>query len=173
MEEFASPEQRLLLACHEGDGDAARAIVAEHAGIVGRLRPPDSQALADQAWAANAPAVELMLELGFDPSVPSGPRLTGGNALHNAAFEGAVDCVAAILRYPTGRALITERDRTYGGAPLSWCRHGSLRSGNPKADHAAVARLLIDAGASVDPAMAEVDGSDAFQAVIADALLDR
>jgi ankyrin repeat protein len=173
METFASPEQRLLLACHEGDGDAARAIVARHPGIVGRLRPPDSQALANEAWAANAAAVELMLELGFDPSVPSGARLTGGNALHCAAFEGSVDCVASILRRPAARTLVTVPDGTYGGTPLSWCRHGSLHSGNPNADHAAVARLLIDAGAPVDPQMADLDASDTFQAVIADALVDR
>ena len=170
MEHFASPEQRLLLACHVGDGDAARAIVAAHPGIVGRLRPPDSQALADAAWAANAPAVELMLELGFDPAVASGPRLTGGNALHCAAFEGAADCVAAILRRPESRALLTVRDRTYGGPPLGWSCHGSVRSGNPAADHGAVARMLIDAGAPVTPEMADWEGSESFQAVIAEAL---
>jgi hypothetical protein len=170
MEEFASAADRLLLACHEADGDAARAIVAADPGIVGRLQPPDSQALANEAWAANGPAVELMMELGFDPAVASGPRLTGGNALHNAAFEGSVGCVTAILNYPAGRALLTARDRTYGGVPLSWCRHGSLHSGNPNADHGAVARLLIDAGAPVDAAMADVDASDAFHSVIVDAL---
>jgi ankyrin repeat protein len=173
METFASPEQRLLLACHEGDGDTARAIVTAHPGIVARLAPPDSQALADEAWAANARAVELMLELGFDPSVPSGRRLTGGNALHCAAFEGSVDCVAAILSRPAGRRLVTVRDGTYQGAPLGWCRHGSLGCGNPRSDHAAVARLLIAAGAPVDPAMTESDGSDEFQAVIAETLAGR
>ena len=170
MEAFATPEQRLLLACHQGDAVAARAIVAGTPGLVARLRPPDSQSLADEAWAANAAAVELMLELGFDPAVPSGPRLTGGNALHNAAFEGAMDCVASILRHAAGQGLLEVRDATYGGTPLSWCRHGSLRSGNPNADHASVARLLIEAGAHVDPRMVDEDGSDAFQSVIAEAL---
>ena len=65
------------------------------------------------------------------------------------------------------------RPATYGGTPLSWSRRGSLRSGNPNADHAAVARLLIDAGAPVDLQMADLDASDTFQAVIADALVDR
>ena len=171
MEELASPEERLLLACHQGDGPAARAIVAAHPGIVERLGPPDNQALADEAWAANAPAVELMLDLGFDPAVPSGPRLTGGNALHSAAWEGSVECVASILRRPAGRELLTVRDATYGGPPLGWCAHGSTNCGNPRADHAGVARLLIEAGAPVDPEAAEWEGSDAFQAVISDVLL--
>ena len=173
MEEFASPEERLLLACHQGDADAARGIVAAHPGIVGRLTPPDSQSLANEAWTANAPAVELMMELGFDPAVPSGPRLTGGNALHCAAWEGSVECVQAILRRPAGRELLGVRDATYRGTPLSWCSHGSVGCGNPRADHAAAARLLIAAGAPVEPEMADWEGSDAFQAVIADALTSR
>ena len=64
------------------------------------LGPVEKRALTDEAWAANAPAVELLLELGFDPSVPSLSGPTGGTALHCAAWEGSVECVAAILRYP-------------------------------------------------------------------------
>jgi ankyrin repeat protein len=170
MERFASPEQRLLLACHRGDGNEARAIVAAHPDIVENLGPDDRRALTDAAWAVNAPAVELMLELGFDPSVPSKSGPTGGNALHCACWEGSVDCVAAILRYPAGRELLEVRDRTYHGTPLSWCSHGSSNCGNRGADHAAVARMLIAAGASIDPTMKAWSGSDAFQAVIDAAL---
>jgi ankyrin repeat protein len=166
MERFASPEQRLLLACHLGRKDEARAIVGAHPEIVRRLGPADRRALTDEAWAANAPAVELMLELGFDPSVPSASGPTGGTALHCAAWEGSTDCVAAILRHPAGRALIETRDSTYQGTPLGWCGHGSTNCGNPKADHAAVARMLVAAGARIDPGMADGGGSDAFQAVI-------
>lgn len=173
MERFASPEQRLLLACHRGDGDAARAIVAAHDGIVEKLGPIDRRALTDEAWAANAPAVELMLELGFDPSIPSVSGPTGGSALHCASWEGSVDCVAAILRYPAGRDLIEVRDATYRGTPLSWCAHGSVHCGNPRADHAAVARLLIAAGARIDPEMADWGGSEPFQAEIDAALRGR
>jgi ankyrin repeat protein len=170
MEPFATPTQLLLLACHQGDGARARAIIAEHPGMVEGLRAPDSRALADEAWTANAPAVELMMELGFDPAKPGGMSMTTGNALHCACWEGAVECVSSILRRPSGLALLTVRDATYGGTPLSWTSHGSANCGNPKADHPAVARLLIDAGAPVSPEMAEWEGSDAFMAVILDAL---
>ena len=170
MVRFATPEQRFLLACHEGDAGAARAIVAEHPGIVQRLPARDRQAIADEAWAANASAVELMLELGFDPAVPSGPRMNGGNALHNAAWVGSVDCVAAILRHPAGRQLLTVRDGMYGGTPLSWCSHGSRNSGNRGADYPEVARVLIAAGVQVTPEMADWEGSDEFMAVIDEAL---
>jgi len=170
MQGFASPQERLLLVCHEGDAHAAREIVAEHPGIVERLRPVDRQALTDEAWAANAPAVELMLELDFDPSVPSTSGPKGGNALHCAAWEGSPECVASILRRPAGRALLEIREPNYGGTPLSWCSHGSANCGNPRADHAAVARMLIAAGAHVGPEMADWEGSDAFMAVIEEAI---
>ena len=172
MQQFASPEQRLLLACNRGAKDEARAIVGANPGIVQRLGLADRRALTDEAWSANAPAVELMMELGFDPSVPSLSGPTSGTALHCAAWEGSVDCVAAILRYPSGRALLEVRDATYGGTPLSWCSHGSANCGNPHSEHAAVARALIAAGARVGPEMLDWEGSDAFQAVIEAAVRD-
>ena len=170
METFATPVEKLLLACHRGQPKAARAIVEKFPDIVEGLGPVERRALTDEAWAANAPAVELMLELGFDPSMPSGSGPTGGNALHCAAWEGSVDCVAALLRHQSGRVLIESRETTYNGTPLSWCSHGSRNSGNPNADHAGVAKLLLAAGAKVGPEMLEWEGSEAFQAVIAAAV---
>ena len=60
-------------------------------------------------------------------------------------------------------ASLDTRESTYGGTPLSWCAHGSVHCGNPSADHAAVAHLLLDAGADVP---ADLGGSDAVQAVL-------
>lgn len=168
MRTFATPAERLLLACHVGRADEARAIVRANPGIVERLGPVQRRALTDEAWAANAPAVELMLELGFDPAATSVSGPTGGNALHCAAWEGSVACVSAILRYPSGRALLESIDPTYGGTPLSWCCHGSRNCGNPGADHAEVARLLLAAGARSGPSLQEC--SDAMQAVLEAAL---
>jgi ankyrin repeat protein len=170
MERFATPEERLLLACHRGDGDSARAIADAHPGIVGRLSPAGRRALTDEAWTANVPAVTLMLALGFDPSVPSASGPTGGTALHCAAWQGSVACVAALLGHPAGRALLDAREPTYGGTPLSWCGHGSVHCSDPQADHVEVARLLLAAGAQVTPALADGSGSDAFAAVIDEAL---
>jgi ankyrin repeat protein len=151
MTPFATPAQQLLLACNQGDRATALAIVAKYLGIVSRLSAEEHRTLTDEAWRANAPAVELMLELGFDPSVPSVTGPTGGNALHCAAWEGSADCVSALLRSPAGRRLVETRDSTYGGTPLSWCCHGSVNCHSPGADHAAVARLLLDAGALRSP----------------------
>lgn len=168
MKSFATPAERLLLACRRGDGDEARAIYRDNPGLMEALSPVQRRALTDEAWGGNSRAVELLLELGFDPAVPSDSGPTGGNALHCAAWQGSVDAVAAILRYPAGRALINTREGTYNGTPLSWCCHGSRNCGNPRADHATVARLLISAGAQVDRDMLHSGCSEGMQSVLAE-----
>lgn len=156
---FASPEQQLLVACHEADADTARRIVAANPGIVERLSGPDAAALGDEAWVSNAPAVRLMLQLGFDPAAGE----FGQTALHRAAWAGAPEIVAAILGTERGRALLETRETQFGGTPLGWCCHGSVNNRNPAADHVAVARLLVAAGVVVPD---DMDGSDDVQAVL-------
>jgi len=150
LREYATPAQRLLLACHEGDRPTALDIVRQHPDIVENLTGADRRALTDEAWLANARAVKLMMELGFDPAVRSVSGPTGGTALHCAAWAGSPEGVAAILEAERGRALVTVRDPHYGGTPLGWCCHGSRNCGRPGADHAAVARLLVGAGSPID-----------------------
>jgi ankyrin repeat protein len=145
MRRFATPTQRLLLACNQGDRDGALAIVRDHPGIVENLGGQDRRALTDEAWMANAKAVALMLELGFDPAEPAVTGPTGGTALHCAAWEGSVECIEALLRYESGRALLNVREPTHNGTPLDWCRHGALHCGNTQANHAEVERLLVAA----------------------------
>lgn len=170
MERFATPVDRLLVACHRGDAGAAQAVIAEHPGIVERLGPLERGALTDEAWAANAPAVALMLDLGFDPGAVSLATHDGGTALHCAAWQGSAACVAAILRHEAGRALLEVRDLRHHGTPLHWCGHGSVHRGNPHGEYAEIARMLIDAGAVVTPEVAEWQGSDEFHEVVEDAL---
>ena len=157
---FASPAQRLLTACRLGDADQARSLVREHPGLVAALSSDNHRALADAAWEGNARAVALMLELGFDPTVPGHDA---GTALHLAAWEGSTEVVGALLGHSAGRALIAVRDGHYGGTPLDWCCHGSLH-GNTTHDHAGVARLLLDAGASPD--IETMSASAAVEAVL-------
>jgi ankyrin repeat protein len=170
MREFATPADRLLLAAHLGQGDEAQAIVRENPGVIEALNDVERRALTDEAWAPNPPAVKVLMELGFDPSVPSvsGPR--GGNALHCASWEGSTEAVAAILSHERGRALVDTRESHWNGTPLSWCSHGSRNCGNPRGDHGGVAKLLIAAGATVTPDMRDWDGSPGFNAAIRDAL---
>jgi hypothetical protein len=156
---FATPRQRFLAACARGATKEAHALARAHPGLLDELRPGDHRALAEAAWAGRAEAVELMLELGFDPAA-AGPST--GTALHCAAWVGAPDCVSALLRDPRGRGLIAARDATHGSTPLGWCRHGSQHCGNPHGDYAAVARLLLEAGAEAEPG----EASAAVRAVI-------
>lgn len=144
MRSFATPVQRLRLACRRTDVEAARALVREHSDLVASLEALDHRAIADAAWDGDAPAVALMLELGFDPATPGHDS---GTALHCASWRGSADCVAAILRVPAGRALVTSRDAHHHGTPLGWCRHGA-ENGPRNGDFAAVERLLLECGAS-------------------------
>jgi hypothetical protein len=148
LRELASPRQRFLAACAQADAVEARRVLREQPGLVATLSPEEQRILPDAAWAGDAAPVALMLELGFDPYTPG---QDGGTVLHCAAWQGVPDCVAAVLRHPAGRALVEQRDPTHGGTPLGWCCHGSLHCGDPRSDHAAVARMLLEAGASADP----------------------
>lgn len=155
---FATPMQRLRLACRRSDGDGARAVLREYPGLVRAFTPNDHRAVTDAAWNGDAPAVALMLELGFDPATPGHDA---GTALHCAAWQGSGDSVAAILRVPAGRALLTTRDAHHGGTPLGWCCHGSLH-GPARGEHARIAQLLLEAGAPLEEGAA----SDAVEEVL-------
>jgi len=152
---MASPRQRLLNALAQGDAGDAHALLRSHPDLLSTLRPEDRRALPDAGWSGNTRAVELMLELGFDLLVTSE---AGASVLHMAAWEGVAECVAAILRHPAATELLNRREPAYGGTPLGWCCHGSVHSGNPQRDHAAIARMLLEAGAHpIDPGDASAD----------------
>jgi ankyrin repeat protein len=104
-----------------------------------------------------------MLELGFDPSAPGHDS---GTALHVAAWQGSVETVKLLLDHPIGRTLVSVKEGRYGATPLGWCCHGSVH-GNTAHDHAAVARLLVDAGAELG--RDTVEASPSVQAVLATA----
>jgi len=159
MHAVASPRQRLLTALAGGDSDEVHRLLGAHPDLLAKLEPADGRLLPEAGWAGNTRAVELMLDLGFDPLVP-GPN--GGTVLHCAAWEGSAACVEAILRHAAARPLVEHRDATWGATPLGWCCHGSCHG--PRGDHAAVARLLLEAGARPDPDPG--DASDAVCAVI-------
>ena len=158
---FVSPLHRLLLAARRGDAERAREVVREHPALIASMTALDHRAITDAAWAGDASAVALMVELGFDPRTPGHDS---GTALHCAAWEGSSATVAALLRHPEAKALVSIKDTHYGATPLGWCCHGSLH-GNRDHDHAGVARLLLGAGAQ--PGRDTTDASPEVQSVIA------
>ncbi|MCC7054345.1 MAG: hypothetical protein IT355_13845 [Gemmatimonadaceae bacterium] len=156
---FATPAQQLRLACRQGDDAAAHALVAQHPGLVASLDTFDRAAVTDAAWNGDSRAVALMLDLGFDPATPGHDA---GTALHCAAWQGSAPTVAAILAHASGRALVNDPDAHHRSTPLGWCCHGSLH-GPRDGDFAAVAQLLLAAGARVEA----TEASDAVDAVVA------
>jgi ankyrin repeat protein len=158
---FARPLQRLRLACRRGDEAAARALVEEYPEIIESMSREDHRAISDAAWNGDERAVALMLALGFEPRTPGHDS---GTALHCAAWRGSPETVAALLRYRDAIALLAIKDSRYGATPLGWCCHGSLH-GNTAHDHAAVARLLLDAGAR--PGADTEEASPAVESVLA------
>jgi len=160
MRGVASPLQRLLFAARSGDATEARSVVREHPRLIASLTPADHRAITDAAWNGDARAVALMLELGFDPRARGHD---GGTALHCAAWEGSVECVAVLLQRPDARELVALEDAHYKATPLGWCRHGSLH-GNTTRDHARIARMLLETGA--DPGPEDGEASPAVEAVL-------
>jgi ankyrin repeat protein len=161
MRAFASPRQRFLAACATARADEARRLLREWPGLVAELSPDEQRALPDAAWAPDPPAVELMLELGFDPATPG---QAGGTALHCAAWQGSAAAVRAVLQDPRGRGLVAARDPSYGATPLGWCCHGAQHCGRATADYPLVARLLLEAGARPEPGW--TDAPEPVRAVI-------
>ena len=144
--ERASPAQRLVAACAAGDRAAADTLIAANPGIVSRLTAGEARVIADRAYWNDTAAVALMVDLGFDTRVVGHD---GGDALHWAAFLGNADMVRALLaRDPA----VDVRDVSHQGRPLDWCVYGSV-CGEAKArgNFAEVVRLLIAAGAVVEP----------------------
>ena len=157
---FASPLQRLHLACRRGDEAGARALLRENPGIIESMTPGDHRAITNAAWSGDARAVALMSDLGFDPRIEGHD---GGTALHCAAWQGSAETVAVLLRRRDARELLTINDSHYRATPLGWCFHGS-RFGNTRHDHAGVAKLLLEAGARPGPG--PVEASPAVEAVL-------
>lgn len=148
MRPFARPRQRFLAACTSARADEARRLLREHPAVLAELEPDERRALPDAAWAGDTAAVDLMLELGFDPATPG---QEGGTALHCAAWTGSLATTTAVLRAPGGAALVAVRDPSYGATPLGWCLHAATNSPHADGDYPAVARALLEAGAVPEP----------------------
>jgi ankyrin repeat protein len=142
LRELASPRQRFLAACVQGDASNAKTLLRKHPDLIETLQPDDQRALPDAAWTGNVAAVELMLELGFDPFSPGQDT---GTVLHCAAWQGNAACTRVVLRHGAARELVHTREKTHGGTPLGWCCHGSIHCRH--GDYPAVARMLLEAGA--------------------------
>jgi ankyrin repeat protein len=140
-------DDAFLAACARADEATARRLMAADPEILGRVQSRDPTLLIEFAGADNAPAVRLLLDLGFDiDAVRTNPNwMRGLTALHEAAGH---------CRLETVRLLIAR------GAPLGARHEGSGRTPadvallsiteqsewTPHASSVPIARALLDAG---------------------------
>ncbi|MEX0885903.1 MAG: ankyrin repeat domain-containing protein [Phycisphaeraceae bacterium] len=135
---------RFLAACRAADAAAARAMLREQPDLVERLTPGELGVICDAAFAEDASAVRLMLELGF----PTGAKGSwhGATPLHHAAWRGHLPIVELLLEH---NPPLEQLDDDHKSTPLGWCCHGSRYCANPAGDYPAVARRLLEAGARI------------------------
>jgi ankyrin repeat protein len=138
------PRVRLLDAAMRGDEPAARAALTQDPSVPVSLRPDEHALLAHAIFHGRDAAAEVMLGLGFDPTVRG---VDGGTALHMACWMGRARLVERLLQgagVPLGEA-----DPTHGSTPLAWAVFGSVHRRADGADYIGVIDRLVRAGANV------------------------
>ena len=139
-----SDVDRLVSACSRGDKAAALAMLDARPDLRRAIVPEHYPAFYRAAERNDTKALEAMLACGFDPDRPDDS--IGKTALHAAAMEGWPDAVHVLLAHG---ASVTVRDREFKAQPLIWAAEGS-RTPRRDRDHAAVGRMLLDAGSPLD-----------------------
>ncbi len=120
--------------------------LADDPGLPERLTgAQQAAALIRAAETGSAPAVSLMLDIGFQVDARGGDH--GSTALHAAAFTGSAGIVGLLL---ARGADLEARDATWDSSPLNWAAVGSggHTVDNPRPDWIAVVQALLEAGAS-------------------------
>lgn len=135
--------ERFIAACARADRDAATTMLDAHPALREQLGPEHQLLLHRHAESGNAAVLETMLACGFDPRSVDKDRVT---PLHRAAMGGHLDATRMLIRYG---ADVNALDGMFAASPLVWAVEGrSHDRGN--GHYVAVARALIDAGASLE-----------------------
>jgi hypothetical protein len=151
---------RFVAACAAADEATARALLAQHPGLIAQLAPHDLALLPEQAQRGAMDSVRLMLALGWPVAVP-GPWQA--SALNQAAFRGDAAMGALLLAHG---ARWHERNG-YGGTALGSCLHAGCNEPVAGGDYGAVLKLLLDDGAPL-PDPQDWNLSDEMLAVLAE-----
>lgn len=138
-----SPLEQFVACCTRGDRAGAEAMLSVHPALRTELRLEHHLMLHRFAENGNAAVLETMLACGFDPHAKDKDNVT---ALHRAAMGGFSEAVRVLLSFG---APVNALDGTFSGTPLIWAVAGRGHPA-PIADHVRVARLLIEAGSSVE-----------------------
>ncbi len=137
---------RFLDACLRADRTEANRRLTADPTLLDRLTDADHAAILQAADHGDAPAVRLMLDLGFPLDARGGED--GATPLHLAAAAGSVEVVRLLL---DRGADVESRDATFDSTPAVWASVGSgMRLGRaPDPDWVTTIQLLADAGASL------------------------
>jgi ankyrin repeat protein len=126
----------LVGACRRLDVRTASSIVRQHPDVLNKIDAADMDVLVESAARNRLDIVQLMLEVGFDSSVPGE---SGAMALHAAAWHGHVEMVRLLLKFGAPADI---RDAIFGSLPVEWALHGSKRCRDAAQEYKEVVRML-------------------------------
>jgi ankyrin repeat protein len=149
-------KEQFLAACQLGDKASASKALEANPDLLSALAATDRAQIVEAAFSHNLPALELMLNLGFDVNTRGGEGFTP--AAH-AALRGDVEVVRMLIEH---RADLEIRN-DYGGTALDSCQWGSLNFRDRNGDYPACAETLLRGGAKL---YYPHFGSEAVQAVL-------
>lgn len=158
----ASARERLLDALWCADRERANQELQQVPDLIQQLQPQDGTIVAEAAWDHRLEAIRLMLDMGFDPHVPTVHRST---PLDRASFHGYADIVALLLERDPNPPVAARNE--FGGTPLEACIYGSIhgwKTGHPQ-DHARTVQLLLKAGSPIEQIVMPT-GNDELDALV-------
>ena len=137
-----SPLDRFVAACARGDR-AAEGMLRAQPSLRDQLGPEHHLLLHQAAESNDITGLSTMLACGFDVNIRDKDRVT---PLHRAAMGGHPEAARVLL---AAGADVNALDGMFAATPLVWAVEGRGHAA-PGADHVATARLLIDAGSSLE-----------------------
>jgi ankyrin repeat protein len=138
-----------------GNDDAIAEVLLAHGAAIEGTENRESPLIAAASLGAEKVA-KVLVDAGATLEATS---IFGARALHWAAWVGTPSTVALLIAH---EADIEARCSEFGASPLFWAVHGYGPHGpTPKTDQVGAARLLIEAGASVETA--NKDGLSALE----------
>lgn len=135
-------KDQFLAACQLGDTANASKALKTNPNLLSELAAIDRAQIVQAAFSHNLPALELMLNLGFDVNTRGGEGFT---PVAHAALRGDVEVVRMLIEH---RADLEIRN-DYGGTALDSCQWGSLNFRDRNGDYPACAETLLRGGAKL------------------------
>ena len=134
---------RFVAACARGDRRDAASMLEAQPSLRDELSPEHHRLLHRPAESGDTAALEAMLTSGFDPDARDQDNVT---PLHRAAMGGHPDAARVLIAHG---ADVDALDGMFSASPLVWAVEGRGHAA-PGSDHVGVARILIDAGCSLE-----------------------